>query len=71
MPVKNLSKHFACPMCLKCKPWGDMVKHVAYASDLKHEQWRLSHGFPARIDFGGLKKYEPGLRITVVKEFPQ
>ena len=69
--VKNLSKHFTCPLCQRYKPWGDMVKHVAYSGDSEHKQWRISHGFPASITFGGLKKYEPGLRIAVVKEFPQ
>jgi hypothetical protein len=71
MPAKNLSKPFTCPLCHQRKPWGDMVKHVAYAGDLEHERWRISHGFPARIAFGSLKKYEPGLRIAVVSEFPQ
>lgn len=69
--VKNLSKHFTCPMCQQCKPWGDMVKHVAYVGDSEHKQWRVNNGFPATITFGSLKKYEPGLRIAVVKEFPQ
>lgn len=71
MPAKNLSKYFICPLCQQSKPWGDMVKHVAYDGDLEHEQWRISHGFPSRIALGTLKKYEPRLRIAVVKEFPQ
>jgi len=47
------------------------VKHVAYAGDSEHEQWRICHDFPARIAFGGLKKYELGLRIAVIGEFLQ
>ena len=71
MPVKNLSKPFTCPLCWQRKPWGDMVKHIAYAGDSEHRQWRMSHNFPSKIAFGSLKKYEPRLRIAVVKEFPQ
>jgi hypothetical protein len=71
MPVKNLSKPFTCLICQQRKPWGDMVKHVGYAGDSEHEQWRINHGFPARIAFGSLKKHEPALRIAVVSEFPQ
>lgn len=48
MPVKNLSKPFTCPICQQRKPWGDIVKHVAYAGDAKHKQWRMSHDFPAK-----------------------
>ena len=71
MRVKNLSKPFVCPLCHQRKPWGDMVKHVAYAGDLPHERWRISHGFPARVAFGHLGKHEPALRIAVVREFLQ
>ncbi len=69
--MKNLSKPFTCPICQQRKPWGHMVKHVAYAGDQKHEQWRLSHNFPATIIFGHLKRYEPSLRMAVVGEFDQ
>jgi len=71
MPVKNLRKPSICPLCQQRKPWGDMVKHVAYAGDPAHEQWRISHGFPARVAFGSLRKHEPALRIAVVSEFLQ
>jgi hypothetical protein len=70
MPA-NLSKPFTCPICQQYKPWGDMVKHIAYAGDPEHRQWRIKHDFPADIPFGGLKKYEPQLRISVVSEFSQ
>ncbi|MBA7582058.1 hypothetical protein ES708_23978 [subsurface metagenome] len=69
--MKNLSKPFTCPICQKSKPWGHMVKHVAYAGDPKHEQWRLSNDLPAIIPFGYLKRYEPSLRLAVVGEFDQ
>jgi hypothetical protein len=36
-----------------------MVKHVAYAGDSEHEQWRVSHSFPAEIAFTRLKEHEP------------
>ena len=71
MSKKNLGRPFTCPMCNTQKPWGDMVKHVAYAGDPQHEQWRIVHDFPARIAFGNLSTYEPKLRIAVVSEFPQ
>lgn len=71
MSVKNLSKPLTCPICQQRKPWGDMVKHVAYAGDSRHKQWRMSHNFPAIITFGYLNRYEPGLRLAVVSEFPQ
>ena len=71
MPVKNLSKPITRPLYQTSKKWGEMVKHVAYTGDLAHEQWRKSHGFPAEITFGTLKKHEPSLRITIVGEFPQ
>ena len=67
----NLSKHFICTICDQTGPWGDLVKHVAYAGDTEHEQWRISHGFPAKIAFGTVNKYEPMLRIAVVSEFHQ
>ena len=71
MPKKNLSKPFSCPLCHETKSWGDIVKHIAYSGDLKHEQWRLGHGFPSTIPFGSLNEYEPRLRIAVVSDFPQ
>jgi hypothetical protein len=71
MPVKNLSKPLICPICQQRKPWGNMVKHVAYAGDPGHKQWRISHNFPDTITFGHLKKYEPSLRLAVVSEFLQ
>jgi hypothetical protein len=71
MSVKNLSKPVICPVCQASKKWGEMVKHVAYAGDHAHEQWRQTHGFPATIPFGTLREYEPSLRIAVVREFSQ
>ena len=68
---KNLSKPFTCLLCQQRKPWGDMVKHVAYAGDSEHEQWRISHGLPASIAFGSPQKYERGLRNAIVSDFPQ
>jgi hypothetical protein len=69
--MMKLSKPLSCPVCRKQKPWGEMVKHIAYSGDLEHQQWRIDHAFPAIIAFGSLKKYEPKLRIEVVKEFPE
>lgn len=57
MTVKNLSKPFTCLVCQKRKPWRDLVKHVAYAGDSEHKQWRISHGFPANIAFGIFQFY--------------
>ena len=68
---KNLSKLFTCPLCGESKKWGEMVKHVAYKGDSAHERWRKAQGLPASIDFGSLKKYEPIIRIGVIREFPQ
>jgi hypothetical protein len=71
MPAKNLSKPVTCPVCQTSEKWGEMAKHVAYKGDLGHKQWRVAHRFPASIDFGTLKRYEPKLRFAIVKEFPQ
>lgn len=71
MPAKNLSKPFECPLCQASRKWGEMVKHVAYSSDLAHQEWRTAHGFPAAIPFGSLKEHESRLRIAVVSEFAQ
>jgi hypothetical protein len=67
----NLSKPFACPVCQQRKPWGDLVKHVAYADDYEHEQLRVNHGFPRKIPFGTAGKLEPWLRLMIIKESPQ
>lgn len=71
MPVKNRSKPFTCPICQTSKKWGEMVKHIAYAGNVRHQNWRETHGFPTEIEFDTMKKYEPLLRITVFKEFLQ
>ena len=71
MAKKNLSKLFRCRLCQQTKPAGDTVKHVAYAGDSKHEQWRLGHGLPSVIPLGSLNQYEPKLRIAVASDFPQ
>jgi hypothetical protein len=70
VPVKNLSEPVTCPLCHVSKKWGEMVKHVAYKGDAQHERWRIGHRLSAVTAFGTLKRYEPLLRIAIVKEFP-
>ena len=71
MEKKNLSKPFTCPVCPKVKKWGELVKHVAYSGDSKHEQWRIAHHLPGKVPFGTHNKCEPVLRIAVVKNGKQ
>lgn len=71
MPRKNLNKYFICPFDKQRKPWGDLVKHIAYSKDPEHRQWRISHDLPEDIPFGSLNKYEPKLRIAMVNDFAQ